>query len=193
VTSDSQGLVGATSETRIKSERLVPDPSFVTASSTCIVFISQYSQNLGCCTMCFSLVQSATFAGVGFLTAGLLYLSGRPRKYVVLPAFLALMEVSPCRRCYLTTVLLPSTEYCTAIKGSQCNSCVCCLMRSRTLLSTVCVARIGCAHPSGSHHTSMYSSSSILKLPATHEVHMTGLAPGTSTPSPNAYSASFSS
>uniref|UniRef100_A0A383VV54 Uncharacterized protein n=1 Tax=Tetradesmus obliquus TaxID=3088 RepID=A0A383VV54_TETOB len=44
--------------------------------------------------MCFSLAQSAIFAGVGVLTAAWLYTCGRPRKYVVLPAFLALMEVN---------------------------------------------------------------------------------------------------
>jgi hypothetical protein len=71
--------------------------------------------------MCFSLEQSATFAGVGFLIAGLLYLSGRPRKYVVLPAFLALMEVSLCWRSQWTTVLLsvPDQRSAIALPGRQ--------------------------------------------------------------------------
>jgi hypothetical protein len=41
--------------------------------------------------MCFSQGQSAAFAGIGLLTAALMHVCGRPRKYVVLPAYLALM------------------------------------------------------------------------------------------------------
>jgi hypothetical protein len=43
--------------------------------------------------MCFSQGQSAAFAGIGLVTAARLYVRGRPAKYVMLPAYLAAMEV----------------------------------------------------------------------------------------------------
>jgi hypothetical protein len=59
--------------------------------------------------MCFSIGQSAAMCSAAALASLILFITGRPAKYVLLPAYFALMEVSALPAAFCVSSLLITT------------------------------------------------------------------------------------